>query len=377
MRVIESVACAAVLSWASMAAAQTAPVDKGVPAGAGLLAPEPIDAAQARLAATPRAVGPATTSSPVSSANALELNAAQDSSSVSVTASVPLHSELIQALKVTASAPIDQSGGSTDIASLDGLAKGFSVKLQASGSFRARRGSVPYTVLDQKIRSFCASFWAAYDKEQHTQTDPTKDCHIGDIGKLNDPNPWYDQFEDLFFEGPSWTYGLTAGGGAKQFKFFDPNSLASQEANKAQWSAGGFAAVQPSLNGTLLPMLLTASYQHQRAYDDADTKMLCPASSGDSAPVACVNGPIGVPVLTTKDLAALEFRWKPASNFAFAVTGTYDAKAKVWGVEAPVYLVSDGKNGLAGGVKVGWRSDTRAVTAGVFVSKPFDLIPGV
>jgi hypothetical protein len=44
-------------------------------------------------------------------------------------------------------------------------------------------------------------------------------------------------------------------------------------------------------------------------------------------------------------------------------------------VEVPIYFLGSGASPI-GGVRFGWRSDTREVTAVVFVGAAFSLIPG-
>jgi hypothetical protein len=52
---------------------------------------------------------------------------------------------------------------------------------------------------------------------------------------------------------------------------------------------------------------------------------------------------------------------------------TYDAVAGSYAVDFPVYLVSDGKNGLTGGVRFDWTSIKHVAVFGVFVSKAFNV----
>jgi hypothetical protein len=50
----------------------------------------------------------------------------------------------------------------------------------------------------------------------------------------------------------------------------------------------------------------------------------------------------------------------------------YDAEDKVFGVSAPLYLLSNADSALRGGVRVDWQED-KDVKLGVFVSSAFSL----
>jgi hypothetical protein len=54
---------------------------------------------------------------------------------------------------------------------------------------------------------------------------------------------------------------------------------------------------------------------------------------------------------------------------------TFDFKSDVFGIDVPLFLVRNKEKQLSGGIRLGWRDDTDAFSAGVFVGKAFKLDP--
>lgn len=52
---------------------------------------------------------------------------------------------------------------------------------------------------------------------------------------------------------------------------------------------------------------------------------------------------------------------------------TYDALNDDFGIDVPVYLVSDGKSGLTGGIRFVYTTSDKEFIAGVFVGTAFSL----
>lgn len=169
-----------------------------------------------------------------------------------------------------------------------------------------------------------------------------------------------------------WNIGGLARVGYSTFKYLDPSSLAKKSGDRTPTTIGGYAGFRPPGE---TPIFLLAKYEYQHAWKDADSKVLCPQST--TFPVACVNGPIGSPVENRKRLLSLPARYTNPL-FDVAPTLTYDRVTRVKGVDFPVYLIKGGadeKNTLPfnAGVRIGWRSDTKDTSFGVFVGTPFSL----
>jgi hypothetical protein len=120
-----------------------------------------------------------------------------------------------------------------------------------------------------------------------------------------------------------------------------------------------------------LNTLFMASYSHQETYEEADSLTVCP---GGSPPVTCATGPFGEPKLTKRELVTLEARHR-FQTWAFAPAVTWDTRAGVWAIEAPIYFIqTDKQDGFSGGVKFGWRSDDHDFRASVFIGKAFSAL---
>ena len=125
-------------------------------------------------------------------------------------------------------------------------------------------------------------------------------------------------------------------------------------------------------------MAVTASYSYQDSYQDQTSKTMCPESLG-SKPVTCQTGSFGAPALQVKSLIAIEAKWIFATNPNWIVPQvgidpkfTYDTHARQYGVDVPIYVLSNGSKGLTGGIDVGW-SNTAHATVGLFLNQPLQV----
>lgn len=298
-------------------------------------------------------VGPAPRAAPLE--GGLDLTAGMDDSSVSLRAvsvdSVPGSPDMFTSLSLTLKAPLDESSVHTELANLSGFANSTSFEVKFSNvEVRGRRHP---TKADLDVVCLPAR------ANPPEGMDGKKDSCRALVG----PN-----WNDLFWQpnANAFFYGGAAKVGYKRFDFNDATTLAESHDSKTPWSVSAYVALYP--RGP--QRLITLSVEHVDTWKDADTKTLCPAGT---APVVCIQGALGGPVHKKSDLISLEIRQKFAA-FAVAPLVTYDAKDDIWGIEAPIYLITDAKGGLSGGVKFGWRSDDDDLRVGVFVSKPFSVL---
>ncbi len=163
-------------------------------------------------------------------------------------------------------------------------------------------------------------------------------------------------------------WGFTGKVDFTNFDYVNPVTLASVSEQKTPWSAGLYAMYYP-IDST---NLITLSAKYRDDYQAQDSATLCPSPAG--APLKCITGAVGAPKHVTRELLSAEYR-KSFGLYAVAATVTYDAKNDVTGIDLPIYFVPDATGGLTGGIKLGWRSDTKDTTAGVFIGKPFRTLP--
>jgi hypothetical protein len=361
---------------------------------AALAEPETPPPAATTLAAT---AGPTTLEKPAGEANGVQVTAGTDSSSatIKITPVTNLPMWVFSDISLALSTPIAKGTPNTNIATLDGLANGTTLAVSLSKvSYRAK--PPPSTTWR---RQFCSDLINTIRSQLHedptanpAKPDPKKidpdNCAESNIGYVAangktlaplEQGRLAREWNGYYFHGPIQTYGLTGKVGYQQFTYNLPPSLTPMKDAHDPWSIGPYYGIQFNNPGIgLSNPLLLFSYQYQDTFADNTTKTICPTTS--STPVlTCVTNPIGLPKETIKSIVAVEVRdriWLAAnsllSSFAFDLGTYYDTKAKVWGVDLPIYLVGD-KTGLSGGVQLGWRSDTNGFTASVFVSKAFDI----
>lgn len=322
-------------------------------------------------AATVGALTQAPLEQPVSAARGIQITTEQGDTSVAFrygwsTASgkgfgTDASTAVFQTYAFTASAPLADSGDS-QLASLDALASGFALEAKYTHTTitraKGRNGDA--------MTAMCARLTAAKPEILTERPDFIDKCSLELFG-LYGAEDEFEAFKTLVWgERPTATiWGASARVGKDSFDFFDPTTLAEGSADKTAWSVKGFWAHRP-LDGD---WLLTLAAEHQDAYEASDAAILCPTATGV---VTCVNGPIGAPQKVRKDIVSAEYR-RAFKGFSAATVLQYDVNNDVSAVEVPIYLVRDKDGDLNGGVKLGWRSDTGDVTAGVFIGTAFGL----
>lgn len=184
------------------------------------------------------------------------------------------------------------------------------------------------------------------------------------------------------FDGGVHSLGVSASVAFQDFKFADPTELAvgnikAKTVSETGWSASAKYAYYFPKTATSLGL----SAEYESAWKGATAVPLCPNADGLvilSCTELAPNSPKNK--VATKFSTNLRHRFffkEELSNLAISPRVTYAIvknDKNVWGVEFPVYLIPNGKGGLTGGVKVGYRSDTKDPTFGVFVGSAFGIV---
>ena len=203
-------------------------------------------------------------------------------------------------------------------------------------------------------------------------------CDTGSLSELFEKKKIsradYLGFRSNFFDPrsaiTSWTFTIT--GGYKDSKYFDSASLAETKKR----NSGGGLAVTYSYLPTLATYMLAAKLGVESAYKDAKSSTAClPTPTGTSTLLTCANGSIGAPKRETTHTLELEYRRKISERYAYSVQLSRDFKDKVTSVLLPFYLVGNDKDGLTGGISLGWNTDDKKPSASVFVGKAFSVQP--
>jgi hypothetical protein len=281
---------------------------------------------------------------------------------------------------ISISTPISKGSDSTSLGTLSGFADSTNATLQFSGYSGE---SIPFGEFSRPAQDMCKAavdpLIPAYNtahpgKPFEYSKDPQGnhycvDADMNAVGVKDDQRLQFASFNKVA-ASPIWFYGINGTIGYQSHTFYDAATLAKSSADKVPLGAGGYLTyVAPSRSWSL-----TGQVNYQRAFKDNPTKVECPSGT---APVTCVNGAIGAPTRSTKVLLALEARafesWRNFIPMGIAPLFTYDAQSREYSVSVPLYLYTDGKNGLTGGVRGDWTSVKHNIIFGVFITKAFDV----
>lgn len=277
-----------------------------------------------------------------------------------------------------ASSPLSQGsssdGGSsatnTNLATLDGLANGATLKLQLSY----------FTISDEEIGNQRSS-----DIEQlaHQTCEATpgktkaacnqehaKD-HSGFLQSYLSAQD-YREYLRIHFPGHAALFGLQGGFGYNSFTYFDPATLTKLSANKMPYSGKVFLGYMPD---PTTPFIATASLEYQHAFKSATAETKCLNASTPT--LKCASGAFTAPIASEKYLTSLNLRYVDTlwgHAVGAAPVFTYDLKSRIYGIDLPVYFISDAKGNPTAGIDVGWTSNTHVFTIGIMIGAPFSLL---
>ncbi|WP_161828124.1 hypothetical protein [Steroidobacter agaridevorans] len=268
-----------------------------------------------------------------------------------------------EAWSLTLKAPLNKDESNTELATLDGLADAFSGTLKYNNVRLTRRNP-----RDEELKRYCD-----VDAEGPSETlGALPPCDLG-IAKKVLGEADFESLRGLFFSPMQWAWGGAVTIGTKQYEFLASDTTDKMDERRTPWSAQVFVAAQRRRVG-----LLTFAVRYEDAYKSGDVTTNCPAPGGAQV-VSCVTAPLDEPKKNEKTVATMEFRrstnlW--GAPIAFSPSVNYDFKDSVLGVDVPVYLWSNEKGRLTGGLTAGWRDDEGGINVGLFVGTAFTLSPG-
>lgn len=296
-------------------------------------------------------------------------------------------------LTVTLSTPWDGENDAVP-ASLDKLASGTKIKFEfAFFGMETRNSTTPrQNEFSQKARRICISkanegyaqrlgaLGPTPNQESITAVNKThaetiSNCETDDSNSVitafsKDDLPAYTR-ENLIEAGIG--FSLDASIGHNKFEYIDPTNLTKQSVSKASWSAG--ASVRKYFASA--PVMVSLSADYQSGYKEGDKTIFCPVAVGP-APVVCIQGSAGAPV--HQEGAVIRFNLRSRllqkngkSLLAVSPLVSYDTSEDVWGAELPIYFIPGKDDSLTGGIKVGYRSDKKDVTFGLFIGAAFGM----
>jgi hypothetical protein len=280
---------------------------------------------------------------------------------------------------VTASAPLAKSGD-TPFGDLNGLADGTEVKL----SFVQYRSSFVPQDLDEIVLKRATQ--ACLKKRTGSEAEVTKACTpskfptgASEFVRTYDPAD-LDRFVNAVLPGGVLYYGLEGKASETSYHYLDRPSFATKDVSKFAYGATVFGGYVFNGGHTSLGASLGVTRRY-KAHDDitlCQTVNAIPQSQ-------CITAADGAPVRKTSTIATIELRQAFASpgrtpSFAIAPQFSYDATSGGYGVDLPVYLVSDGAGKLRGGLRLSYTNVKKAgggrkgdTSLGLFVGVPFSV----
>ena len=154
----------------------------------------------------------------------------------------------------------------------------------------------------------------------------------------------------------------------KDFDYLDRTTLVGGSESHTNWSVALGTAVITRNN-----WLLGGGYRReQRFVPGADPVELCVPLSQTVA-TTCSEAVLGAPVEVKVNQVYGEVR-KFLGPIAVSPRVSRDLTRDITGIEVPVYFLRNSDGGFTGGVRVGWRSDKKALTVVGFVGQVLGLL---
>jgi len=168
---------------------------------------------------------------------------------------------------------------------------------------------------------------------------------------------------------PAGLFGVTGEVAQTVFSFVTPSNPTTTK----ERHPGGSATIRA---GIIAPAFASAvvSYTFLNAYRAAGSPSNVCVPIGEAGRLKCDPAIVGEPKKVTRSVVTLEVRKFFSAITAVSPSIQYDFNEKVTAIAFPFYFLS-GPAGTTGGVRLDWRSDTREVTALVFIGGAINAIP--
>ena len=274
------------------------------------------------------------------------------------------------------SAPLSKDG-KTPFATLDGLQSGTKAKL----SFSRLYGNVPS---------------AQFINSNYRIIAARAECNARKPKYKNGCTRIDDEFLDEFLPGEELadfyrrlrdrtltrSFGFTGSValGYDEYSYYPSPDLEKTTDEEFSYSASAGVLVFPWISASA-----QFDAEYQKGFKAANASTTCPVSPDEGEDfLTCVPGPRSAPSRVEKFILATELRQLVhlegrglIDSFGIAPRFEFDTKSDDLAFDFPVYLVTDKKNGLVGGFRVGYeeKDDEDDVKFGVFVGKAFSLFP--
>jgi hypothetical protein len=278
---------------------------------------------------------------------AINVDATTDDKRGSVAVAVGDDSDSVT-FSVTASGPLQEGTDEFQPLTLEGLPSAAAVEIAFQWFYWAR-GADPITT-----RQFCLDRLGR------------PDC--GDLDFSGDDLRAYRRLKGL--DSNPWLFTFSAAAGRTDFKFFHPSDLALARENHTDWAASLYG-------GRYSPALgyIAAGYEYERSWSPAGgARQIC-VPLGMLPALECRSAAVGFPAQDSGHVVRGQWRkFFPGGRGAVNPIVARDFTAGITSIRLPVYFFLRGNEGLAGGARFDWRSDSDASSLVVFIGTVFSLI---
>jgi hypothetical protein len=274
-------------------------------------------------------------------------------------------------VRLALSAPLSKEGD-TSFATLDGLASGTKLELgytQFRGKILTAAADEAHPLLVQ-ARQRCRDSTPPY-KPGCTRLDEAF------LSKFLSPEE-RRQFERDYARATlqsSWAWAVHAAVGYDEFSFYPLPTLAKTTVNRMSWSLGAGLTLFPVDRSSL-----SFNLDYQRSFKGRKAVVTCPVPAAGALSVSCVPGPLQGPVRSEELIFAPEFRYfVPVSenglirNLGFAPRVEVDLLSGDAAFDMPIYFAQDEKDGLIGGIRIGYTTSDDDFMLGLFIGKKFSI----
>jgi hypothetical protein len=110
-----------------------------------------------------------------------------------------------------------------------------------------------------------------------------------------------------------------------------------------------------------------AGFRYESGYQSQKKNQICMPLPDSSTATSCSDASVGAPTRALKRIGELRTRFYPSDDIVYDIVVSRDFSKDVTGIEVPVSLFRGKDNLFTGGISLGWRSDTKAFTASIFV----------
>jgi hypothetical protein len=263
---------------------------------------------------------------------------------------------------VTASTAVDNKDeGSATFATLDGPANGSSLGFDFTYTTTKRNDGAMAMADLCHLRGYkLVTCVDDFDDHVPEALGPSRDEYLAALDKLQASAHW-----GLIYN----IHGAVLHNDYTYFGFPTADAAAPKHVvGKTGWKLGAeFGGTTPSRNA-----FLGGGFDFVHGYKEDKDRVVCPET--DAATFDCQSGKFNPPADKVGRQLYLEARSVAFNNMAYSLRVSHDLATDKNAADLPIFLFGSKDAAFTGGLRLGWTTDAHFL-AGIFVGKPFDLLP--